>query len=208
MNIERRFALPVEVRKEADSVRVQGHAAVFNQEADIGGYFREVFRPGAFSNAISQDDIPFLIEHDGLPLARNTSGTLKLSEDGQGLLISSELDGADPDVQRIVPKMTRGDLNKMSIAFVPTRQEWDETGDTPLRIVHECRLFDVSIVTSPAYDGTDIGLRSLAEWRAAQKPVVNLAQIIAARLRMRDKLHFRQIMSGIMTIDECRRIES
>ena len=191
MNIERRFALPVEVRKEADSVRVQGHAAVFNQEADIGGYFREVFRPGAFSNAISQDDIPFLIEHDGLPLARNTSGTLKLSEDGQGLLISSELDEADPDVQRIVPKMTRGDLNKMSIAFVPTRQEWDETGDTPLRIVHECRLFDVSIVTSPAYDGTDIGLRSLAEWRAAHTPIVNRAPIVAARMRMRHGLVVR-----------------
>lgn len=208
MNIERRFALPVEVRKEADSVRVQGHAAVFNQEADIGGYFREVFRPGAFARAIGEDDIPLLIEHDGLPLARNTSGTLKLSEDGQGLLIASELDAEDPDVRRIVPKMTRGDLNKMSIAFMPTRQEWDETGDTPLRIVHECSLFDVSIVTSPAYDGTDIGLRSLAEWRAAQKPFVNLAKIIAARLRMRDKLNHRVIMSGTMSPEQVRRMEN
>lgn len=191
MNIERRFALPVEVRKEADAVRVQGHAAVFNQEADIGGYFREVFRPGAFMAALRDDDIPLLIEHEGLPLARNTSGTLKLSEDGKGLLIASELDAADPDVQRIVPKMTRGDLNKMSIAFTPTRQEWDETGDMPLRIIHECHLYDVSIVTNPAYGGTDIGLRSLAEWRTAHPPAVNRAPIMAARMRMRHGLIVR-----------------
>lgn len=191
VEVERRFALPIEVRKEADSIRVQGHAAVFNQEADIGGYFREVFRPGAFATALRNDDIALLIEHDGLPLARNTSGTLTLVEDDQGLLISSELDASDPDVKRVVPKMARGDLNKMSIGFMATRQEWDETGDLPLRIVHECRLFDVSIVTYPAYGGTDVGLRSLAEWRSAHPPAINQVPVIAAKLRMRHGLIVR-----------------
>ena len=143
MKIERRGSLPIEIRKDEKSILVRGHAAVFNQEADIGGFFREVIRPGAFARAIREDDVPFLIEHCDLPLARNTSGTMKLSEDDRGLMMESQLDAVDPDVMRIVPKMGRGDLNKMSFAFQATRQEWDETGETPLRIIHECRLFAV-----------------------------------------------------------------
>lgn len=190
-NIEYRGSLPIELRAADDVVRVSGHAAVFNQETNILDYFREVIRPGAFTRAIREDDVPFLIEHDGLPLARTTSGTLKLSEDEQGLLINSELDATDPDVARCVPKMKRGDLSKMSFAFQATRQEWDETGDIPLRIIHECRLFDVSIVTNPAYGGTDIGLRSLTEWRTEHAPVINRAPIVGARLRMRHELALR-----------------
>ncbi len=165
MKIERRGGFPAEIRADGDALRVRGHAAVFDQEADIGGFFREVIRPGAFARAIAEDDVPLLIEHEGLPLARNRSGTLNLAEDGQGLLIESVLVAEDPDVLRIVPKMERGDLDKMSFAFQAIHQEWDESGDLPLRILHEVKLFDVSIVTMPAYDGTDIALRSLEAMR-------------------------------------------
>jgi HK97 family phage prohead protease len=196
-NVERRFAAVAECRADEGTIRVRGHAAVFNQEADIGGYFREVIRPGAFAAAIREDDVPFLIEHYGLPLARNTSGTLSLREDERGLLIETQLDAADPDVMRIVPKMGRGDLNKMSFAFRAVRQEWDESGETPLRIIHECRLLDVSIVTSPAYTGTDIGLRSLTDWRAEQEAERRRSNFSAAaqRIRLRKKfdLHRRSI---------------
>jgi hypothetical protein len=166
--IERRASGPFELRQGEDFIRVAGHAAVFNQEADIGGLFREVIRPGAFAGTISRDDVPFLIEHADLPLARTRSGTLDLREDEIGLRMESELDALDPDVGRIVPKMRRGDLDKMSFAFLPVREEWDDSGDVPLRILHEVRLFDVSIVTTPAYDGTDIALRSLDAWRGAR----------------------------------------
>lgn len=192
MTIERRAAQDAQLAKDSAPPRVVGHAAVFNQETSIGGYFREVIRPGAFLNSIGRDDIPFLIEHGGLPLARSTSGTLKLSEDGVGLLVESVLDGDDPDVRRIVPKMQRGDLNKMSFGFIAKRQEWDETGDVPLRTIFEADLFDVSIVTSPAYGGTDIGLRSLQEWRASNAPR-NQAAVIAARLRMRHGMRDRRL---------------
>lgn len=192
MKVERRAAArAADLSKEGDAIRVAGHAAVFNQETDIGGYFREVIRPGAFRASIGADDVPFLIEHSGLPLARTGSRTLTLAEDEIGLRMSSTLNGQDPDVNRIVPKMERGDLNKMSFAFMATRQEWDETGETPLRIIHECRLFDVSIVTSPQYTGTDIGLRSLTEWRAAHTP--NRAPIIGARLRMSHGMRTRRL---------------
>jgi hypothetical protein len=182
LELERRASGPFEMRQEEDSVRVVGHAAVFNQETDIGGFFREVIRPGAFAKVIGRDDVPFLIEHQDLPLARTRSGTLELIEDDIGLKLESELDALDPDVKRIVPKMRRGDLDKMSFAFLPVRQEWDESGDVPLRILHEVKLFDVSIVTMPAYDGTDIALRSLDAWRETKAGIQNF---FPASLRIR-----------------------
>lgn len=151
-----------------NSIKVSGYAATFNNPTNIGGHFDEVIERGAFKDAIGRDDVRFLINHDGLPLARTKSGTLVLREDDKGLYMEAELSGADPDVQRIVPKMERGDLNEMSFAFMPTVQEWDESGDTPLRKIKEAELFDVAIVTYPAYNSTEIGLRSLTD---IKKPV-------------------------------------
>lgn len=162
--------LPAEVRAEDDGIRVSGYAAVFNQETDIGGMFREVIAPGAFTDAIKRDDVVFLINHDGLPLARSRGGegTLKLTEDDHGLHIETKLQADDPDAQRIIGKMKRGDLDKMSFAFWAEVQEWDDSGDIPLRTVRQAGLFDVSIVTTPAYDGTEIGLRSLEKARKSE----------------------------------------
>ena len=153
------------VEDKAGGILVSGYAAVFNQVTDIGGYFREVIAPGAFTEAIGRDDVVFLINHDGLPLARTRSGTLTLTQDDHGLRMETVLDPDDPDVKAIVGKMKRGDLDKMSFAFKSEVQDWDETGDTPLRTIHKASLYDVSIVTTPAYDGTEIGLRSLEQHR-------------------------------------------
>lgn len=161
---------PVELRQEdGGPVRVSGYAAVFNEETNIAGMFTETIMPGAFTAAIERgDDVVFLVNHDGLPLARTRSGTLRLTQDERGLYIESELDPNDPDVRSIVPKMKRGDLDKMSFAFVPTRQSWDDTGDIPKRMIEDVELFDVAIVTTPAYNGTEIGLRSLQKYREEQ----------------------------------------
>lgn len=183
---ERRCGVPAEVRAAADGVTVIGYAAVFGERADIAGMFIETIAPGAFARAIARDDVPLLIEHCGLPLARSTAGrgTLNLSEDARGLRIEAVLDPADPDVQRIVPKMQRGDLGSMSFGFRATRSMWDDMQDPPVRTLHEVELLDVSIVTTPAYDGTEIGLRSLAAHRAAIDP----APAAACRARMRMRL--------------------
>ncbi len=180
----RAIAQPLEVREDEDqAIRVSGYAAVFGEETNIAGMFTEVIEQGAFTNALErQDDVVFLINHDGLPLARTRSGTLRLTQDERGLFMETELDGSDPDVRSIVPKMKRGDLDKMSFAFIPTRQEWDDSGDMPKRMIQDLQLHDVAIVTTPAYDGTEIGLRSLEAHRA--KETKNQA---ARRLRMKAK---------------------
>ena len=159
----------VEIREEdSGEIRVSGYAAVFGEETNIGGMFTEEIRQGAFKDAVGRDDVVFLINHEGLPLARTRSGTLTLREDDHGLYMEASLDPSDPDVRSIVPKMKRGDLDKMSFAFIPTRQSWDDKSKTPKRMIEEAQLFDVSIVTTPAYEGTEIGLRSFEQFKAEQ----------------------------------------
>jgi HK97 family phage prohead protease len=175
----------LEIREEDNApIRVSGYAAIFGEETNIAGMFTEVIERGAFKSAIERgDDVVFVINHEGLPLARTRSGTLKLSEDERGLFIETDLDPMDPDVRSIVPKMKRGDLDKMSFAFVPTRQEWDDTGDIPKRMIKDVELYDVSIVTTPAYAGTEIGLRALEAHRAEQAKSQS-----PRRLRMKGRL--------------------
>ena len=195
MKHEIRAGIPAEIRAGEDGTRVSGYAAVFNEEADIGGMFREKIAPGAFKDAIGRDDVVFVINHDGLPLARTRSGTLKLKEDERGLHMETVLDPDDPDVRSIVPKMERGDLDKMSFAFSVIKQEWDESGEIPVRTIHEAKLYDVSIVTTPAYDGTEIGLRSLDQFRAEQKRKnFNAANM---RLRLKGHLALREREKGL-----------
>lgn len=180
---ELRGGVAVEVREAPDGqIRVSGYAAVFNEDADIGGMFREAIAPGAFTDAIGRDDVVLLINHVGLPLARTRSGTLRLSEDERGLYMEADLDMTDPDVRAIVPKMKRGDLDKMSFGFIAERQEWSDTATKyPKRTIQQARLFDVSVVTTPAYDGTEIALRSLSAHRA------DLSQA-KRRLRMKSRI--------------------
>lgn len=183
-DLELRAGAAVSVETRADDVlKIEGHAAVFETPTDIGGFFTEVIARGAFADAIKADDVRLLIEHEGLPLARTKSGTLKLEEDDIGLRINAELDGSDPDVRRLAPKMTRGDLNQMSFGFTMSGgvQEWNEEDeDNPIRTIKKVGgLLDVSIVTFPAFPTTDVALIS----RSLVCPDRSL--IIAPRLRMR-----------------------
>ena len=182
-DLEIRASIPVEVREAEDGqIRVAGYAAVFDEETDIGGMFREAIAPGAFADAVGRDDVVFLVNHDGLPLARTRSGTLRLKEDDHGLYMEADLDPTDPDVRAIVPKMKRGDLDKMSFGFIAERQSWrDMDSKYPKRTIEQARLFDVSVVTTPAYEGTEIALRSLKALRAEQSQA-------RRRLRMKARL--------------------
>lgn len=188
MTREIRSGIPAEIRADADGVKVEGYAAVFGQETNIGGYFREVIEKGAFSEAIGRDDVVFLINHEGLPLARTRSGTLTLTEDDHGLKMATTLDPEDPDVKSIVGKMKRGDLDKMSFAFYPEVQEWDESGDVPLRTIKRASLYDVSIVTTPAYDGTEIGLRCLEAHRKARNYQAASARVLKRKAEQEHRI--------------------
>jgi HK97 family phage prohead protease len=161
MKLERRL-FTLEIRSEGDAPKICGHAAVFNTPADLG-YFREQIAPGAFREAIGRDDVKCLFNHDSnCVLGRNRAGTLRLSEDEVGLYFECD----PPDTQwgrDVITSMQRGDITQCSFGFIPTKQQWDESGDVPLRTIKNCQLFDVSPVTYPAYDSTDCQARSAAD---------------------------------------------
>lgn len=166
---------------------VAGYAAVFNSEADIGGYWREVIAPGAFSATLRNDDVLAYSAHDSARiLGRTSSGTLRLSEDARGL--SVEIDLPDTTDGRDVAELVRrGDLKGMSFGFVVTKEQWDETIDPPVRTIQQVELIEVSAVGRPAYGDTSLGLRSLESARAergssqAERNRQEAEQRIAAR---------------------------
>ena len=192
---KRSLVLPVEQRASDDGkTTVAGYAAVFGDVADIGGYFREVLAHGAFTQTLKTADVRAYFDHDrGRFLGRSTAGTLRLKEDSKGLAVEIDLpDTSDGrDVRTLIE---RGDISGMSFGFIVTRQEWDETGEVPLRTIHEVDLIEVSIVSEPAYSGTSIALRSLDDARNERRQTnFNAA---AKRLGMKVTLDLRTRGAG------------
>ena len=153
----------VEFREDSDGPVIVGHAATFNQPYRIGFFTEQIHRDAFKRTLASSPDVRLLVDHEGQPLARTKSGTLTLGTDETGLTVRAQLDASDPDVQRLVPKMRRGDMDQMSFAFrVPTGGDtWDYSGTSPVRTVREANLSggDVSIVTYPANENASVALR-------------------------------------------------
>jgi HK97 family phage prohead protease len=165
----RALARPVERRESEGVTTVAGYAAVFGDTAEIGDYFKEVLARGAFTATLRTADVRAYFDHDrGRVLGRSSTGTLRLKEDQKGLFVEIDLpDTSDGrDVRALIE---RGDISGMSIGMIVTRQEWDETGDIPVRTIHEVELREVSIVSEPAYHGTSIALRSLDDARKERR---------------------------------------
>jgi len=157
------------LRADGEKSIVGGFAVRYNSETIIGGEFREQFAPGAFAEAI-KGDVRALFNHDSSKvLGRTKSGTLRLSEGDSGL--TYDLDLPDTTVGRdLRVSMDRGDIDGSSFAFSVIRQEWDDSGEMPLRTILEAGLAEVSPVTFPAYADSAIALRSLDEAREDAKP--------------------------------------
>jgi len=148
---------------DKDTLLFTGYASVFNKGygvRDQRGQYTETIKPGAFKKTLKeQDDVRFLVNHDGIPLARTSSGTLELEEDDYGLFVKAELDPSNPTVAEIASAMKRGDLNEMSFAFAAIRDDFDAREEN--REVTEARLFDVSVVTYPANPWAGAKLRGV-----------------------------------------------
>tara|TARA_R100001369_G_scaffold81040_2_gene111742 strand:+ start:1976 stop:2590 length:615 start_codon:yes stop_codon:yes gene_type:complete len=149
---------------------VVGHASMYNTRSEFMGFY-ETIEEGAFTDdLIKNSDVRALINHDqNLILARNTSGTLKLNADAQGLRYEFEMPetsyGKDLSVS-----LKRGDISQSSFAFTVEEDDWstDENGNDLRTIKKIKRLYDVSPVTYPAYtDANDLTIaqRGLKEYK-------------------------------------------
>ncbi len=169
--IERRNFPVEELRAITDENglrHIVGYAAVFNSLSEDLGGFREKIDPGCFSKTINSDDVRALWNHDSNHvLGRNKSGTLILSEDQRGL----KIDVIPPDAQwarDLMVSIDRGDIDQMSFGFQKISDRWEGDYPNEVRTLMEVRLFDVSPVTFPAYPDTEVGLRSLEEYRKSK----------------------------------------
>jgi len=157
---------------------ITGYAAVFYRAGDATTEYRmyndyvERLMPGCFDRALSErHDARGLFNHDpSRLLGRVTAGTCVLSVDDVGLRFEIPIDLDDLDFQIVVPKIRRGDLSGSSFAFDNATSDWTEEqeGVHPIwiRSVTDLDLFDVGPVTYPAYEATEVGVRTSAPSKA------------------------------------------
>jgi len=159
----------IELRNDNGVNTVVGYGAVFNSESNDLGGFVEYVAPGAFDGRL-EDDVRFLINHDGLPLARTTNGTLRLSVDERGLKYEADM----PDTTLANDLMTllrNGTISQSSFAFTVEEDSWENIDGKNVRTINKVsRLYDVSSVTYPAYnEAGSFALRSLENWQKEQE---------------------------------------
>lgn len=155
----------LEVRMDGDKPKVIGYASVFGSLSNDLGGFREYIGKDAFDGRL-EDDVRFLINHDGLPLARTTNGTLKLSVDEKGLKYEAEMPDTT-DSRDLMELLKNGTVNQSSFAFIVEEDSWEMNDGQNIRTIEKIsRLFDVSAVTYPAYEEatSSVALRSLDNW--------------------------------------------
>ena len=146
-----------EVREESDGMHLEGYAALFNSRSENLGGFTETIAPGAFRASLkSRNDIKLLWNHDtGAVLGSTRAGTLQLTEDDKGLRVSATLPNTSygRDAAELV---RRKDVTGFSFGFsMPARggDSWNDDGTE--RVLKSVRLFEVSLVTFPAYKQTE-----------------------------------------------------
>jgi HK97 family phage prohead protease len=154
----------LEMRAKPEGSTLVGYAAIFDSPSEPLPW-TEFVRRGAFRKTIKDGaDVRLLIDHEGVPLARTRSGTLTLEEDDYGLRIEAQLDEDNPDARKIMSALRRGDISQMSFAFETVKDSWST--DKRTRELREVKLFDVSVVTYPAYEETVAELRSRTSTQA------------------------------------------
>ena len=191
MNKEMR-SLEFEVRAEQNEqhgAHITGTPIVFNQVTDLG-WIRETIEPGALDNT-DLKDVRFLVGHDTsmIPLARsrnnNENSTMQLSVDENGMNIRVDLDVENnPRAAELYSAVKRGDISGMSFMFTVDKDAWEDLeSEQPLRRITSIqRVFEVSAVCFPAYEGTSI--QAAAEGDALESAKASLE---SARQQLADE---------------------
>lgn len=167
--LERR-AYNFEVRAEQDAEQgniITGRPIVYNSRADLG-YFDEIIEDGALDRT-DLTDVRFLVNHnlDMIPLARsrrnNGNSTMLLTVDSEGMGIRVSLDTENnTEARALYSAVERGDITGMSFLFTVRDESWEDIDtDHPTRRITDIgTVIEVSAVTMPAYQSTEIYARS------------------------------------------------
>lgn len=147
---------------------IEGHPAIYNSTTQIGTWFNEIIERGAFDNT-DMTDVALFINHQQhrFPLARsrrnNGNSTMTLTVDDKGLAMRATLDVEHNEEARAVySAVSRGDMDGMSFSFKVQDEEWENLdSDMPTRRIKAIsKIYEVSVVTYPAYKDTDVYARA------------------------------------------------
>lgn len=168
--ITRCYNFEIRASKEEEKGIIEGRAIVYDSVTNLG-YFDEIIEAGALKNT-DLKDVRFLVNHntDMIPLARsrnnNENSTMYLMVDEKGLKIRVKLDiENNAEARALYSAIERGDITGMSFMFTVRAELWeDENSDHPKRTITDIeKVFEVSAVTFPAYEETEINARCKAE---------------------------------------------
>lgn len=176
------IAQPVQFQTRADdgNLYIEGYFAVYGSKYWLWDDAYETIEPGAFDGE-TERDVRALADHDTrLVLGRTTAGTLTLRTDDKGLWGSILINPKDQDAINLYERVKRGDVNQCSFGFDIVEQTTDYQDDGgAVWHLNKVRLYEVSVVTFPAYEDTgvearkaelnDIKRRKAEKWRADMK---------------------------------------
>ena len=185
-------SMVMEIREDPDEKIVEGYATTFEQPYGLYSYegadgrqhvVREVVSRDAFQNT-QMDDVIMQYDHVGRVFARKSNGTLQLEADDHGLKVRANLGGTTLGRQ-LYEEIEGGYTNKMSFGFTVADDDIVQDGDDYLRTLKSIgRLYDVSAVSLPANDATEISARSRIDGV--------IAEIEAERLRVEEEKRRRK----------------
>ena len=164
---QRAYSFEVRAENGANGKIITGRPIVYNSRTNIG-FFDEIIEPGALDKT-DLTDVRFLVNHDTskIPLARsrrNTpNSTMQLWTDAEGMAIRVNLDTENnTDARNLYSAVERGDITGMSFMFgVDGERLEDIESDHPTRHIEAIStVVEVSAVTFPAYEETEINARS------------------------------------------------
>ena len=176
--------MSMEARTDNEEYIVEGYATTFDEPYhlyyydDKGNEVREQVSRDAFSNT-DMDDVIMQYDHEGRVFARLSNDTLKLDVDEHGLKVTAYLGGTEMG-RNLYEEIKGGYTNKMSFGFTVTDDEVREDGKDYLRTIKSIgKLYDVSAVSIPANDYTEISARSHCDGA--------IAEIESERIRLEEE---------------------
>lgn len=170
---------------ESEGRTITGYAALFNRRSaklyDSAGEFFEVIAPNAFV----WSDVRALFNHDdNMILARTTSNTLTLEQDGLGLKYSFVTPNTSYG-RDLAENIRLRNISQSSFGFITNRDDWHTEKDgTRVRTIVNAELLDVSPVTYPAYVDTSVALRSFNSWQREIKALEEKLNALSEQLTL------------------------
>ena len=171
-------------RDEDGNLYIEGYFSTFTGRYEMGDWGVEQVDPGAFDETLG-DDVRALVNHDTtLVLGRTKAGTLELRVDASGLWGRVTINKNDQDAMNLYERVKRGDVDQCSFGFDILSEKNEKLPDgRTLWTILKVRLYEVSVVTFPAYEDTAVIARKRDRDAILERERESWRETMTARVR-------------------------